>query len=200
MSRWNQYAGFGLIGLLAASMLMAYFVFGQNQGSGSSGTQNATILIIRHAEKPKKGHGLSKAGEKRAKDYVAYFQNYQVDSVPLKVDYLYTAADTSDSRRPRLTLEPFSKAVGMSIDSSIKDDQYQKLVSAIQAKPAGKQFLICWHHEEIPQLIGALGADSKQLIHSDKWPEDVYDWVIQLRYDSNGQVMEAKRITEQFSH
>jgi hypothetical protein len=166
------------------------------QAGNSSGLKNAVILIIRHAEKADKGEKLSKAGEKRAKAYVGYFSNFTVDSDPLKLDYLFSTADSKESCRTRLTLEPLSKAIGLPIDSRLKYTDTQGLVGAIQAKPPGKQFLVCWHHGEIPQLVSGLGADSKTLFRDGKWPDNVYDWVIQLRYDANGQLIDAKRITE----
>ena len=179
-------------GLLALSMP----ILANAQVGGDTGLKNATVLVIRHAEKPDKGDGLSKAGKERAKAYVHYFESFTVDSQPLKVDYLFAAADSKESHRPRLTLEPFSKAIGLKIDARFQETQNQQLVAAIQKKPSGKQILICWHHEEIPQLLSALGADSHTVLGAKKWPDDVFNWVIQLRYDSDGHVSEAKRINE----
>jgi hypothetical protein len=181
-----------LCGLLALSTP----ILAQAQAATSAGLNNALILIVRHAEKADKGTGLSKEGDKRAKAYVDYFKNYTVDSAPFKPDYLFSTADSKDSCRTRLTIEPLSKAIGLPIDDRFQYTDVQGLAGAIQAKPAGKQVLICWHHGEIPQLVSALGANSSTLIPDNKWPENVYDWVIQLRYDANGHVMDAKRITE----
>lgn len=166
------------------------------QAGAGTGMKNAIILVIRHGEKPDKGTDLSKDGKKRAKAYVRYFKHFTVDSTPLKVDYLFAAADSKESDRPRLTLEPFSKAVGLPIDSQFQEAQVQQLAAAIQAKPPGKEYLICWHHTEIPALLRALGADPEALFKGGKWPDDVFGWVIQLRYDSNGQLTESKRISE----
>jgi hypothetical protein len=44
--------------------------------------------------------------------------------------------------------------------------------------------------------VSALGADPKAQFRNGKWPDDVYDWVIQPRYDSNGHLAQAKRINE----
>jgi hypothetical protein len=181
-----------LCGLLALSTP----ILAQDQAGAGEGLKNAVVLIIRHGEKPDKGDGLSKAGHERAKAYVKYFENYTVDSQPLKVDYLFAAADSKDSHRPRLTLEPFSKAVGLSIDAQFPETQNQQLVAAIQKQPSGKATLICWHHDQIPQLARAFGANQNSLFRGGKWPDEVYDWVIQLRYNSDGHLMEAKRITE----
>ncbi len=109
---------------------------------------------------------------------------------------MFAAADSKDSNRPRLTLEPFSKAVGLKIDARFECAKNQELAAAIQKKPPGKQYLICWHHTEIPHLLTALGANPNTLLQGDKWPDAVFGWVIQLRYDSDGHVLEAKRISE----
>ncbi len=168
----------------------------KEKAKGGGGLKNAVVLIIRHAEKPDKGDGLSPAGQNRAAAYVGYFENFTVDSTPFKPDYLFAAADSKASRRPRLTLEPFSQAVGLPIDTRFPETKNKELVAAIRKKPPGKQYLLCWHHEEIPQLLSAFGANPGQLIGSSKWPDNVFDWVIQLRYDSHGRLTEARRINE----
>jgi hypothetical protein len=181
-----------LWGLLALTVP----VLAKEEASDGSGLKSAVILIIRHAEKPDKGDSLSKAGERRAKAYVDYFRAFTVNGQPLKVDYLFSTADSKESHRARLTLEPFSKAVGLRINDRFEDTQFRELAGAVRAKQPGKQFLICWHHGEIPQLVSAFGADPKALFHDAKWPDDVFDWVIQLRYDADGRLLDAKRIAE----
>ena len=57
----------------------------------------ATIFIIRHAEKPEDGSGLTAAGKKRALAYVDYFAGVRVDRHPLKLDHLFAAADSKNS-------------------------------------------------------------------------------------------------------
>ena len=168
----------------------------KDKGKVDKGLKNAVVLIIRHGEKPNKGQDLSKAGKERAQAYVKYFENYTVGPQPFKPDYLFAAADSKDSQRPRLTLEPFSKAAGLKIDARFECTKNQGLVDAIKKKPAGKQYLICWHHTEIPHLLSALGADAGTLLPDGKWPDAVFGWVIQLRYDSDGHVLDAKRISE----
>ncbi len=158
--------------------------------------KNAVILIIRHAEKPDAGHTLSAAGDARAQAYVDYFKNYQVDGRPLKLDCLFATKDSGNSHRPRLTLEPFAKALGLKIDSRFSNDQFQQLAQEIQSHPSGTNILICWHHGNIPQLVRALGADPKKILPNGKWPDDEFGWLIQLRYDANGHLSDSKRINE----
>jgi len=161
-----------------------------------SALRNTVILVIRHAEKPDDGDGLSAEGEARARVYVNYFKNFTINGQPLKLDYLFAAADSTGSRRPRLTIEPTSKALGLTIDSRFKNKDFQELVNEIRSKPHGRAILIAWHHGQIPALLDALGADSNQVLPNTTWPADVFDWLIQLRYDQEGRLMEVKRIDE----
>lgn len=185
-----------LIGGLLALAIPAAIVAELPPNGKSSTLKNAVILVIRHAEKPDDGCGLSADGEARARAYVNYFKNFTLDGQPLKLDYLFAAADSKESHRPRLTIEPTSKALGLAIDRRFKSKQFQELADEIQTRPHGKVILIAWHHGEIPALLRALGTDPNQVIPDAKWPEDVFGWLIQLRYDSNGRLLETKRINE----
>jgi hypothetical protein len=162
----------------------------------SPGLADTIVLIIRHAEKPASGDGLTPVGEARAEAYVQYFQNYKVNGTPFRVDHLFAAADSKGSKRPRLTLTPLSQAMGLVIDQRFTDKQFQELANELRATPQGKHIVICWHHGEIPGLLRALGAAPEQLLPKGKWPDEVFGWVIQLRYDGEGQLVEAKRIKE----
>ena len=158
--------------------------------------KNAIILVIRHAEKPDSGPGLSPPGEQRAQLYVDYFKKFTLDSTPLKIDSIFAAADSKASSRPRLTIEPTAKALSLTIDNRFKDKEFKELADELRSKPHGHVILVAWHHGEIPELVHALGADSAKLILDDKWPSDVFGWVIALRYDEKGQLVDAKRINE----
>ncbi|MGI4791426.1 MAG: hypothetical protein ACRYFS_21570 [Janthinobacterium lividum] len=159
---------------------------------------NAVILIIRHAEKPDSGPGLTPAGEQRAADYIYYFQGYKINALPEHIDHLVASADSKRSERPRLTVEPFSRAAKLPIDSRFLDKDVDALAQALEAKPSGRAILICWHHSEIPELLQDLGANPETLLPGGKWPSSIYNWVIQLRFDSKGQLLakQAKRINE----
>ena len=159
--------------------------------------KDGVILVIRHAEKPETGEGLSPEGEARANAYVDYFKDFKIDSKPLAIEHLVCTADSKASRRPRLTIEPLGKELGLPIDARFKNKQFQELADEIKSKPRGKHILICWHHGEIPELLQALGADSRQLLPKSKWPSETFDWLIQLRYDADGHLLDAKRTNEQ---
>ena len=160
---------------------------------------STVILVIRHAEQSTDGDGLSSAGQAHAKAYVNYFKNFTIDGRLLKLDYVFAAADSRSSHRPRLTVEPTAKELGLTVDTQFKNQQFLELVDKIQSLPQGTNILICWHHGKIPQLLRALGADPESLLPNGKWPGDVFDWLIELRYDENGDLFESKRIDEHLS-
>jgi hypothetical protein len=188
-----------LFGALLALAIPAVISAKPPQVEKSSALKNAVILIIRHAEKPLAGPVLSAAGDARAQVYVNYFKNFKIEGQPLKPDYLFAAKDSSSSHRPRLTLEPTAQALGLAIDSRFNDNQFLPLAQEIRSRPPGAHILICWRHGEIPQLLRALGAEPKKLLPNGKWPDDEFDWLIQLRYDKDGRLLESKRLKENLS-
>jgi len=163
-----------------------------------SALHDAVILIIRHAEKPASGPGLSAAGQQRAQAYVHYFKDFVIESAPLNLDYLAATADSAGSQRPRLTLEPLSQSLGLEIDSRFKSKQCRDLASDLQSHSRGKRILIAWHHGQIPALLEALGGDPAKLLPGATWPDDEFSWVLELRYDHDGRLIpgQARRINE----
>jgi broad specificity phosphatase PhoE len=130
-----------------------------------------TILIIRHAEKPKADDDphLSDKGRRRAEALVALFQT--CFHAP---DKLYAAADKPKSWRPRETLEPLAKTLEQTIDSETSD--VNVLASKLRGKPDASLVLISWRHEHIPALAQALGAEHVPA----NWPDNIYDRIWRL--------------------
>jgi broad specificity phosphatase PhoE len=165
---------------------------------GQEGPKNATVLIIRHAEDAGSGHGLSARGAERAEAYKSYFQNFTIDSTRRQPEAVLVAADSKQSHRPRLTVEPFAKAAKLPIDSRFDNKQPTDLAAELRANHQGKVILICWHHGQIPALLRALGAMPEMLLPNGKWPKNVYDWVILASFDENGRLIpeSTRRIKE----
>ena len=166
--------------------------------NAQEGPKNSVLLIIRHAENPADGHGLSPRGEERAKAYINYFQNLSVDSKQLEPNAVVVAADSKHSHRPRLTVQPFAKAANLPIDNRFANKQPSDVAAELRANYQGKIILVCWHHGQIPALLRALGAAPATLLPNGKWPRDVYDWVIMVSFDENGHVIpeSTRRINE----
>ena len=160
--------------------------------------KNTNILMIRHAEKPDSGPNLAVAGQERAQAYTIFFQNYSLNGAMLKFAFLFAAANSSESERPVQTITPFSKAINLPINAKHADKDYQKVADDIlgNAKYDKSNILICWHHGEILLLATALGATNLPAASNwpTKWPNEVYGWVLQLCYDSNGKIITAQTL------
>ena len=154
-----------------------------------------TVLIVRHAEKPVLGRELTKTGEARAQAYIHYFEPFHDGGLNLRVNALYAGADSADSVRPRLTLEPLSSATGLTLDSSVSTKDPAALVGLLRTQMHGNHPLVAWRHGSIPALLTAFGA-SPELIPGGKWPNDVYDWVIVLNFDHSGHLRSQKLVKE----
>ena len=157
---------------------------------------NATVLIIRHAEKPAKGATLTPEGTLRAEKYVHYFSPFIDDGTSIHINALYAGSDSTESVRPRLTLEPLSRATGVALNTQFPTGEPEALAHALAAEPHGDHVLIAWRHKKIPALLNALGADSAHLLPDGTWPDAVYDWVIFLHFNATGRVDQQKLIHE----
>lgn len=163
-----------------------------------TGPTNATVLIIRHAEKPATGQTLSPAGELRAQAYAAYFQKYLVGGTNLHLDQLFATADSKNSQRPRRTIEPLAGALHLKIDQRFDNKSSAELAQELRLHGSNHQTLVAWHHGKIAALITALGGDPAQLLPGGEWPAEQFSWVIQLRYDATGHLLpaETRRVPE----
>jgi hypothetical protein len=154
-----------------------------------------TVLIVRHAEKPLIGRELTREGEARANAYVHYFEPFQDGGLKININALYSGSDSPDSIRPRLTLEPLSHATGLPLDYSISSKDPDALVALLRTQSHGNHPLIAWRHGSIPSLLIAFGA-SPDLIPGGKWPDEVYEWVIILTFDSSGHLQSQRLVHE----
>jgi len=159
------------------------------QVPAGNGLSNATLLIVRHAEKTGYGPGLSSAGDMRAQVYASYFRHFSLDGDKIHIDSLVASTDTENSARPRLTLEPLSLETGMDISQPCPDHAVGQLVDWLKAQPAHETTLISWHHTKMAKLLAALGADPKAILPHGRWPDDVFDWVVALKFDAQGKLI-----------
>ena len=184
-----------MVAVVAASVLMLSVV----QSSAAPGLRNVTVLIVRHAEKPDVGRELNARGEQRAAAYADYFTPLKLDGQTLTPQRLIATADSAESIRPRQTLIPLSLRLQLPIEQPCANSKVDKLVRMLREKNQAKTLLIAWHHGHINKLIAAFGGDGPALIGVPKWPVDVYDWLIVLRFDDNGKLIESRsqKIQEQ---
>ena len=183
-------------GLLASLALPCRTAFAKHD-LASMQMAGVTILIVRHAEKPDSGAELSPAGSARAAAYARYFNPFHAaPGGPFTPDMLIASKDTTKSDRPELTLKPLSAAIGLPIDTRFANRHAKDLAEALRSSAHGKHILIAWHHGHIPKLIRALGGDPDKVLPEGEWPEDVYDWVVELSFDNDGRLTDERKITE----
>jgi hypothetical protein len=156
-----------------------------------------TILIVRHAEKPESGPDLSPAGSARAAAYARYFNPFSAAAGgAFTPDMLVASRDTTKSDRPELTLAPLSVAIGLPIDTRFANHDVKNLAETLRSTAHGKHILIAWHHGHIPKLIRALGGNPARVLPGGEWPDNVYDWVVELSFDNDGRLTDERKIDE----
>jgi hypothetical protein len=130
------------------------------------------IVIIRHAEKPKKASpDLSVKGRMRALGLSKTLPKF------VKPDFVFACKDSEASDRPYETILPTAKKLKKKIDMKFKDKDIKELVKELEGKKYdGKTILICWHHGMMPKLIEKLGLTSPYK----KWPENLFDRIINI--------------------
>ena len=146
--------------------------------------QPAQIILIRHAEKPDSPDAvhLSKAGEKRAKNLVPFItSDAELTKYGLPVA-LFATGTTKHGRgqRTQETITPLATELKLPVEAPYQSENYGVLAKMILANRQyeGKTVLICWNHEEIPQLAAALGVHPQP----PKWKDNVYDRVYLISY------------------
>ena len=174
-----------------ALLLWPVLLSAHHAGKDAQGLRNVTVLIVRHAEKPDQGNGLSPRGEQRAQAYASYFDPLQLDGGTLLPQRLIATSDSKASMRPRRTLTPLAARLQLPIEQPWADDQVDALAKELRKKNQAPVVLIAWHHGHIVKLIEALGGDAKQLLGRKTWPGDVYNWVVVLHLDGQGRLSES---------
>jgi hypothetical protein len=141
----------------------------------------ATILLIRHAEKPAEGIDLAPAGFERAKLLPQLFGGAGAaapHNLP-RPDFLFATHVSKNSNRPVETITPLSQALGLPISHEIADKDFATLAKELlSGKYAGKVVLVAWHHGSLPGFARALGATPPY----DPWPDTQFDRVWRIDY------------------
>jgi hypothetical protein len=148
----------------------------------------AQVLVIRHGEKPPKGHDLSPAGQARAEALVGLFEKdprFLAHGTPVAI-YAMLPSQEDEANREVETVTPLAMGLGLQINEHYIRDQYPQMATEILTSPAyeGKMVLICWDHAVIPQIVAALGVTNPM----PAWPSGVFDRVLAINYGSNGNV------------
>lgn len=158
-------------------------------------TRPAQIILIRHADKPADPTNphLSPAGVKRAEELVSFITTDPMMTrfgLPVAVFATKTTKD-DDGQRTQETVAPLARALKLPVQTPYLGKHYAALATQILANPAyaGKTVLICWNHEEIPQLAAALGVTPPPR----KWKGSVFDQVYVISYQNGAAVLTTSR-------
>ncbi|MDY7536081.1 flagellar basal body-associated protein FliL [Pseudomonas sp. Bout1] len=177
--------------LLGVLMVISAQAFAHKEDKNVRGLNDVTVLIVRHAEKPDEGPLLSPKGEQRAAAYASYFDPLLLNGICVVPQRLIATSDSKQSFRPRLTLTPLAQRLQLPLETPYADNEVGKLVKSLRKSNQAQTVLIAWHHGHIDKLIEAFGGDGQALTGMQKWPENVYDWLIVLRFDEQGQLVES---------
>ena len=139
----------------------------------------ATVLLMRHAEKPadKRDPHLSDEGRARAARLAAY-----IPEAFGRPDVLVAAADKPGSFRPRETLEPLAAATGVALRRDLSEKRGAALAKELLSDPRhdGARIVVAWRHKALPALARALGAKPGQC--PEPWPDGLFDLILRFDY------------------
>jgi hypothetical protein len=158
-------------------------------------TRPAQIILIRHAEKPADPANphLSRAGVQRAQRLVSFITTDPAMTrfgPPVAV-FATRATKHDNGQRTQETVAPLARVLKLPVQTPYLGKDYTALATLILANPAygGKTVLICWNHEEIPQLAAALGVTPEP----PKWKGSVFDLVYVISYQDGAAVLATSR-------
>jgi len=167
--------------LLVLAALPALLPLAVQSGFSQTPQPPATILLIRHGEKPETGIHLSPAGVERAKAIPQLFGGPAAPAphnLP-KPDFLFATKAGKNSDREVDSLLPLSETLKMPISHEVADKEFATLATELlSGKYAGKIVLVCWHHGSLPEFARALGVTPPY----DKWPDTQFDRVWRIDY------------------
>lgn len=155
----------------------------------------AQIILIRHAEKPADPADphLSRAGVKRAERLVSFIMtDPAMTRLGLPVAVFATQTTKHDNgQRTQETVAPLARALKLLVQTPYPGRDYAALAKLILANPAyaGRTVLICWNHDEIPQLAAALGVTPEP----PKWKGSVFDRVYVISYHDGKAALATSR-------
>jgi broad specificity phosphatase PhoE len=139
----------------------------------------ATVLLLRHAEKPadRRDPHLSEGGRARAARLAAH-----IPEAFGRPDLLIAAADKPSSFRPRETLEPLAAAMGVMLRHDVPETRGASFTRELLSDPRHDcaRIVVAWRHKALPGLARALGAKTGEC--PDPWPEGLYRLILRFDY------------------
>jgi len=147
-----------------------------------------SITLIRHAEKPDEDggpergvdahgapdpRGLSARGWQRAGALVRWIvpAGIGIAAAPIpRPQAIFAVAPSDKSQRPLLTVQPLAKLLGLQVEARFESDQVEELLQEAQGVPGA--VLLCWRHQDMPQIAHRLCPD---LVPAPHWSQHCFD-------------------------
>ena len=110
--------------------------------------------------------------------------------LPVAIFATRTTKD-DNGQRTQETVAPLAKALKLPVQNPYLGKGYAKLARLVLTNPdyAGKTVLICWNHEQINDLVAALGVTPTPK----KWKDSIYDRVYVISYYGNEATLATTR-------
>ncbi len=154
--------------------------------------QPAEIVIIRHGEEPPGSSGsvhLSARGMQRANLLLTFFRiNPKVNQHGRPVALFAPQATPGGSIRSHETLLPLSRTWHLPIQEPVSSQNTAALANTIlhNRSYTGRTVVIAWMHQQIPDLVSALGVKPKPRPLS----SSVYDRAFVITFPSGKATLE----------
>jgi hypothetical protein len=163
-------------------------------------TLNATpykVIITRHGDKVPGGFCLSLQGLERASSFVHYFSGLDTFQAP-PITHIFAAyiGGATPYIRPKQTCQPLADYLKIPLNLDYTPTQFTEVAKEVLTNPKydNSSVLLCWEHDNIPNLIKALGADNPGV-----WDDDIFDQVYLLTY-KNGKKPQVQKILQQLMY
>ena len=144
-----------------------------------------SITLLRHAEKPDDAgeelgvdehgrpdpRGLTARGWQRAGALVRWVVPARSGPAPVPCPQaIFAVKPSPSSRRPLLTVQPLAALIGLQIDAAFASEQVTELLQQATAVPGA--VLICWRHQDMPEIAKRLCPD---LVPAPQWSQHCFD-------------------------
>ncbi|CZR55822.1 related to phosphoglycerate mutase family protein [Phialocephala subalpina] len=135
----------------------------------------STVYLIRHGEKPADGsNGLTAQGQQRAQCLRTVFgasSSYDIgyiiaeqpkasqssSSLPSPTNDVLTGYAGGARTRPLMTVQPLANDLGLTVDTSCDRDDQNCVADLVDGFEGGGNILICWEHDNLSDIVKALG-------------------------------------------
>ena len=155
-------------------------------GTATGQSDDLRVVLIRHAEKPKKGDNLNCQGLNRSRELPAVLRSRFGLPVAIFVPAM-AFGDSTKHARMFQTVVPFAAKYNLPVSTRFGEDDTAELGGAVRGKRG--TVLIVWEHSRIPAIVRSLGVSEAGL----KWPDGDYDSIWIVTYRNGVAVMERSK-------